>query len=302
MPFVSAPTRIKLQNILVATDFSSAAQHALTYALILAHSYDASLLSVNVIPHRPFVEGAGEPDTEQLRLSAKQRMTDWSGSKSFRGVRHTEVIEQGEVPDVLSMLVREHEIDLVVTATGGRQRFEKLLMGSVAEEVFRNAASPVLTVGPHAVPWKDGGLRHIVYATDFGPESEHALPYAIAFAEAKPAFLTMLHVAPEPTLPLPEPIPGALPIVDRERLVASTEKRLRALIPEANDLWHEPKYSVQFGSAAEMILQAAQGAELIVLGVKRPTIFTKHLGAGVAYTVACEAPCPVLSVSARYYE
>jgi nucleotide-binding universal stress UspA family protein len=58
---------------------------------------------------------------------------------------------------------------------------------------------------------------------------------------------------------------------------------------------------VQFGSPAETILKvAAETVDMIVLGVKRPAALTKHLGAGVAYKVACDAPCPVLSVGARY--
>jgi len=300
MPLVSVPARIKLQNILFATDFSPSAQLALTYALNIARSYEAELCSVNVIPHMPFVE-AVEPDIEQIRLSATQRMTAWSGSGFLRGVKHKELIEEGEIPAVISKLVRDYNIDLIVIGTGGRERLAKLLLGSVAEDVFRHAECPVLTVGPHALPWKDGCLRHVMFATDFGPESEHGLPYAIAFAEANRAFLTMLHVSPEPSVPLPEPEPGSLPVVDREEVVASTQKKLRALIPEANQLWHEPEYMVQFGSAAETIVKAAQGADMIVLGVKRPTPLTKHFGAGVAYKVACEAPCPVLSVGARYH-
>jgi NADP-dependent 3-hydroxy acid dehydrogenase YdfG len=34
--------------------------------------------------------------------------------------------------------------------------------------------------------------------------------------------------------------------------------------------------------------------------INRPAALTRHLGAGVAYKVVCGAPCPVLSVSARY--
>jgi len=300
MPAVITPTRIKLQNILFATDFSPSAQSALPYALTLGRSYEARMYSVNVIPHLPFVEGV-EPDYEQIRQSATQRMTNWAQSGFSRDVRHKEMIEEGEIPDVLSRLVQEYDIDLIVIGTGGRRRFEKLLLGSVAEEVFRSAACPVLTVGPHAGPWKDGCLRHIVYATDFGSESMHALPYAIAFAEANRAFLTMLHVAAEPGVVLPEPEPGSLPVLDPKEEIASTQKQLRGLIPEANSLWHQPEFLVQFGEAAEAIVKAAQGADMIVLGVKRPTPLTKHLGAGVAYKVACEAPCPVLSVSARYH-
>ncbi len=63
-----------------------------------------------------------------------------------------------------------------------------------------------------------------------------------------------------------------------------------------------PTYMVQFGSPAEMIVRIAeQTVDMIVLGVKRPGLLTKHLGEGVAYKVACEAPCPVLSVGAGYH-
>lgn len=300
MPTVSAPTRIKLQNILFATDFSPSAQSALSYTLNLAHRYDAAVYTVNVLPHVPFVE-AVQPDLEQIRLVAKQRMTDLTGSESFRTIRHEELIEEGEVSEVLSRLVRKCDIDLIVIGTGGRKGLEKLLLGSVAEEVFRNAECPVLTVGPHATRWEiDGHLHHIVYATDFGPESVHGLPYAISLAEENRARLTLLHVAPEPGVPLPEPEPGTLPVLDPEEVKASTEKQLRALIPEANQLWHEPEYKVEFGPPAETIVKTAWTADLIVLGVKRPAALTKHLGGSVAYKVACDAPCPVLSVGARY--
>ncbi len=152
----------------------------------------------------------------------------------------------------------KYEIDLIVIGTCGRKGLGKLLLGSVAEEVFRNAACPVLTVGPHATRWPaDDNLRHILYATDFGPESVHGLPYAISLAEQTRALLTLLHVAPEPSVALPEPDPGALPVVGPSEVAASTEKQLRALIPEGTQLWHEPESMVQFGPAAETIVKIA---------------------------------------------
>jgi len=302
MPTVTAPTRVKLQNILFATDFTPSAQLALSYALDLAHSYDAEVYSVNVLPHLPFVE-AVQPDPEQTMLLAKQQLAALVGSESFKGIRHKELIEEGEVAEVLSKLVWKYEIDLIVIGTCGRKGLGKLLLGSVAEEIFRNAECPVLTVGPHATRWPaDGKLRHIVYATDFGPESVHGLPYAISLAAENRARLTLLHVAPEPGVALPEPEPGAMPVVDPCEVVASTEKQLRALVPGGTQLWHEPEYMVEFGPPAETIVKIAAGrADMIVLGVKRPAALTKHLGAGVAYKIACEATCPVLSVGARFH-
>lgn len=301
MTTVSAPTRLKLQNILFATDHSPSAQSGLFCALDLARHYGAELYTVNVLPRLPFVEAA-QPDPEQKKLAAKERLAALVGSEPFKDVKHKELIEEGEVPEVLSALVRKHAIDLTVIGTGGRKGLGKLLMGSVAEEVFRNAECPVLTMGPHARPWEiDGKLRHILYATDFGPESVHGLPYALSLAEESRARLTMLHVVPEPGPALPEPQPGTGPVVDPSKVVASTQKQLRALIPEGT-LWHEPECVVQFGPPAEAILRiAAQNVDMIVLGVKRPAAWTTHLGAGVAYKVACEAPCPVLSVGARHH-
>ena len=299
MPTIIAPPQIRLRNILFATDLDVSAQAALFCAVDLARRYGAALYTVNVIPHLPFVEAA-EPDPEQIKLVAMQKLA--ALAEPFKGIKHKELIEQGEVPEVLSRLADENDIDLIVIGTGARTGLEKLLLGSVAEEVFRTAACPVLTVGPHVTHWEiDGNLRHILFATDFGPESVHALPYALSLAENNKALLTLLHVAPEPGVPLPEPEPGAMPVLDPSEVVASGEKQLRALIPEGIELWHEPEYLVQFGPTAETILRiSAPDVDLIVLGVKRPAALTKHLGAGVAYKIACDACCPVLSVGYQY--
>ena len=302
MPIVIAPTLIKLHNILFATDFSELAKPAMSHSVDLARHYGAKLYTLNVLPHMPFVEAA-QPDPEAIKSAANQQLTALMRSVSLKDVDYEELIEQGEVPEVISKIVRKYAIDLIVIGTGGRKGLGKLLLGSVAEEVFRNAECPVITLGPHATRWDiDGKLQHILFATDFGPESAHALPHAISLAEENQARLTLLHVAPEPGVALPEPEPGAMPVLDPSEVVASGEKQLRDLIPEGTQLWHEPEYMVQFGPAAETILRiAAPTADMIVLGVKRPLALTKHLGEGVAYRIACEAPCPVLSVGARFH-
>jgi nucleotide-binding universal stress UspA family protein len=301
MSTVTAPPRIKLRNILFATDFSSAEQSGLPHAIDLARRYGGVLYTVHVLPHWQFFEAA-ETDPEEARRLAKQQMNQLTSSASFKDVEHKEMIVQGEVAKVLLDLALDHAIDLIVIGTGGRKGLGKLLLGSEAEEIFRNAECPVLTTGPHATRWgAEGNLQHILFATDLGPESLHALPYALSLAEQNRARLTLLYVSQFP-LNLPEFRPE-----DPQEMLVRGRDRLRTLIPERTHLWHEPEYLVQFGSPheiAEIILKiAAQSADMIVLGAKRkpPTTVTKHLGAGVAYKVACEAPCPVLSVGVRTY-
>ena len=303
MSTLMAPTRIKLQNVLFATDFSLSTQTILSHVLDLVRHYGATLYTVHVMPHMPFVESAA-PYPEEIKSSAKQKLAALMASLSLNDVEHKELIEQGEVAKVLSRIVRDQGIDLIVLGTGGRHGLGKLLLGSVAEEVFRTAECPVLTIGPHATRWEiDGHMQHILFATDFGDESLHALPYALSLAEENRSRLTLLHVAPEPRVPLPEPEPGAMPIIDKDEMLASTQKRLRALVPQGTQLWHEPEYRVEFGPPAEMIVRtAASAVDMVVLGVKRPAPLTKHLGEGVAYKVSCEALCPVLSVGVGYHD
>ncbi|MGZ4838627.1 MAG: universal stress protein [Terriglobales bacterium] len=297
MATVVAPIRIALQNILVATDFSACAQTALNYASALTRRSGGTLFTVNVLPHMPFVESE-QPDPEKIRGIAEQRMAKMAGSEPFRGIKHREFIRDGEIGEALSALVRENHIDLIVVGTEGRTGLRKFLLGSVAEEIFRTAECPVLTLGPH-VTMSGGILRHILFATDFGPESLHGLPYALSLAEEHRAHLTLLHVATGTGVILPEPQPGAMPASDPYVEVATGEKRLRALIPADAVLWHEPECLVQFGPAADTILRVAgEQTDMIILGVKRPALLTKHLGGGVAYRIICEAPCPVLSVDA----
>ena len=302
MTEVTAPTRIAIQNIVVATDFSACADAAVEYASGLARRYGSMLYMVNVLPHAPFVESS-DADPEKVKRIAERKMTDMAGSQAFQGVTHTELIREGEVAGVLSELVRQHQIDLIVLGTEGRTGLRKFLLGSVAEEVYRTAECPVLTVGPHASRGLNGGmLQHILFATDFGPESEHGLPYAIALAEEHRARLTMLHVASVPGVAFAQAETGALPVIPPYEAVASGEKQLHELIAKGPPLWREPEYLVQFGPPAETIVRiAGKDVDLIVLGVKRPAALTKHLGSGVAYKVVCEAPCPVLSVGAPYH-
>jgi len=300
MATVTAPTRITLQNILVATDFSGCAESAVKYALGMAHRYGSTLHMVHVLPEMPFVESP-DPDPGRIRRGAQQKLATMVASEAFRGIRHTETIKEGEVAQVLADLGIAEAIDLIVLGTQGRSGIGKFLLGSVAEEAFRSALCPVLTVGPHVTRGAgDAKLQHILYATDFGPESAHGVPYALSLAEENHARLTMLHVAHEPGMALPEPVPGSLPVIRPDVEVADDKQQLRALVPRDIALWHEPEYLVQFGPPAETILAAAaQDVDMIVLGVKRPAALTKHLGSGVAYRVVCEAPCPVLTVGAR---
>ncbi len=78
----------------------------------------------------------------------------------------------------LESVINEKQIDLLVLGSRGRTGMGKILLGSVAEEIVRQAACPVLTVAPHSPsePPLEGRFREILYATDFSEALVAAAP------------------------------------------------------------------------------------------------------------------------------
>ena len=84
---------------------------------------------------------------------------------------------------VILEYARDEEVDLVVLATHGRRGVRRMLMGSVAEEVVRLAARPVLTVRPDGAQEHGEPPRRILVPVDFSDHSDRALAYGGALAD-----------------------------------------------------------------------------------------------------------------------
>lgn len=295
MKAVQATVRTQIQNILFATDFSPAAVAAAPYAAKIAKHYGAKLFTLHVRP--PVVNSMTQPTTwkaaeEGARIEAEQQRRELLAT--FSGLQPEILIEEGALWSSLEAAIGKYRIDLIVIGTRGRSGIGKLLLGSFAEEIFREAPCPVLTVGPHssAAAKRNGEVTKILFATDFSPESMAAAPYAISLAQEHQAYLTLLHVIEEPK---------ACELVQPNDVAKSSEQLLRDLVPEEAKLWCVPEYMVEQGVPAEKILDVAarQKAELIVLGIHRPHGVpgaATHLSIATAHKIVSHATCPVLTV------
>jgi nucleotide-binding universal stress UspA family protein len=297
MNAVAAKTRIALKNILFATDFSPAAEAALPYAIGLAKQYGAKVhgLHVRFPATYPIVGPEAMPQVieaaeEQSKFEAQQL------HEMLTTVPHEVTISEGELWPTLSEIVNQQKTDLIVMGTHGRTGVSRALLGSVAEETFRKASCPVLTVGPHVSQNTERRLsmKEILFATDFSPESLAALPFAVSLAQEHESNLTLLNVAGKPEV-------GEL--VHAGQYAESTLRRLQTLVPAGAELWCEPKCRVEQGPQAEKIMEVAValGTDLIVLGVRGPQGglgATTHLLQSIAHQVVANAQCPVLTVRA----
>ena len=286
--------KVSLTRILVTTDYSRESDLALDYALAVARRYDSRIYLAHVIAPDPFLyaePALAEATYEKVRQAAEQGMADILVSGRMRGVPHEVLLEEGNVWPAIAKIIEKHEIDLVVTATHGRGKVQKVLIGSVAEEIFRQADCAVLTVGPRVKGElaREVELKNILFATDFGLGAEKAAAHAFSLAQEHSARLTMLHVIQEATAFTEESVRQ-----QRECVV----RRLEKLKPEGAENWCNPVFRATFGAAAEEILTMARetNAGLIVMGAKTRKSLAGHTPFTVAYNVVTKAPCPVLTV------
>lgn len=292
MPTVQANLRLTFSNVLLPTDFTSASTQAFAYARAFAKAYGARLLVTHAVTPNPPVFLPMEPvplqfDTEWQ--DAQKQMEQIQSSPFLEGTLHEGILERGELWNVLQDVIHRHSVDLIVLASHGKHGLKKLVFGSGAEQIFRQANCPVLTIGPEVPLPRDeaAAFKRIVFATDFSPGSLSALPYALSLAEESQAHLTLLHVRP------------MVPVQHQLWAQDHAKEKLVALIPpEATD-WCEPTTLVSFEFPAEGILHtaAAESADLIVMGVhKGAPRASSHLPWAIAYEVVCHATCPVLTV------
>ena len=104
-------------------------------------------------------------------------------------------MRRGKNWNVISRILKLQSTDLIVMGTHGKTGLTKLILGSFAEDVFRQASCPVLTVGP-SVPDQavSKSPRHILFPDNGSYASKAAERYAYQLGRAPEAQLTLLGV------------------------------------------------------------------------------------------------------------
>src|SRR5579872_4049932 len=291
MKVLETKPKIALKNILFATDFEVVANRALPFAVALATRYGAKLYAAHVIPQEAYA--FAHPDSAERTLREAE---DYAGYKldqivsplKNRGRPCEALLGNGSAAEVITGFAHRYTADLIVVGTSSRSGLGKLFLGSVAEEIIREAPCPVLTVGPCVISEASEAFQSILCATDFSTASSRVVDFAVFLAHEFRAHLTLTHV-----------VSGMLR--DSPRLAIEVpEQGLRALIPPEPKLDHEPQVVVEIGPVAEGILSVAtdMAADLIVMGAREVGAFAQtasHFGS-TAHEIISLATCPVLTV------
>jgi nucleotide-binding universal stress UspA family protein len=296
---------IQFKRALIATDFSDASRNALRYAAAIARHHGARLYIVHVVSSVGYRMVGPDAEVAAAELAARELKELWSklgGADESNRVELSLIVRRGDICRQLEELIQMELIDLVVIGTRGRTGISKVLLGSVAEEIFRKVSCPVLTVGPNSTwdwPQREVGAEKVIlFATDFGDAAFKALPYAKSIAKRSRSRLILLHVDKPIVQADPTPIFGqSLERIDGE-IRAASQHRLAELMPEDSPV--ESELTVKRGLPVDVILDEASksGAGLIVLGLHRKSLLIRsgHLPSTTVYGVVIAAECPVLTV------
>lgn len=286
---------IELQRVLYATDLSDASLAALPLVSTIAHQYGSRVFVMNVSTSVSYAMVSPEAAValqQRDELAAQSKVQELLNSGDLAGLSATAIVRSGFPTEELERFVRQQKIDLAILGTHGRTGMKHLLLGSVAEELFRHLPCPVLTVGPNVAKasMQATAIRHILFPTDLSDESQAVFPYLASLASQYKASLTLLHVLPVETATNPDAMSLAEPL----------RKEMQNIFASHMDPDCPAEFMIDFGETAERILAHAESgrADLIGLGVRKAGEITTHFRNTVAYRVVLQAHCPVLT--ARY--
>ncbi|MGB9074994.1 MAG: universal stress protein [Terriglobales bacterium] len=292
---------LALRNVLCATDFSPCSERALLHAVAVAHHYGSTLHLAHVVQPTVFslvppegymgtVEAEGVV-MDRARGDAQNLVADVLRRTHCEGLDSHIWVNLGLVGRTLCAIIRREHIDLAVVGTHGRTGIRKVVLGSVAEDVFRHASCPVLTVGPHS--WQSDPqsvhLKHVLFPTDLSEDSARALSLAMAIAAKFDATVTVMHVVE---------VLDSEAAHDKRRVVSALEERMLQMVSSAGPRPLGIAARVEFGDVADTVIETAAllGVDLIAFGLKAPDTYVDRLPWMHAYEIVYHATCPVLSL------
>ena len=194
---------------------------------------------------------------------------------------------------------KEHDIDLIVMGTHGRRGPARMFLGSVTEEVIRQAYCPVLTLRSRERPPCGEAMEKILVPIDFSEHSKSALSYAREIAALYGSSLQLIHAIEEPVYPYFYAPAGGFSVAQQlEELRVKTDEALEKLMSESRGPEVPYEKFVVTGRPAIEITRFAeeQSSDMIVIATHGLSGLERLLVGSTAEQVVRLATCPVFSV------
>lgn len=144
------------RKLLVPLDGSDLAERVFPYAEALARTSNAEIILLQVAPTAAGLASlAATPapgmvdfvaTAEKIRGAATSYLASATERLSARGLNVRHVVAEGTAAAEITRLARDLGAELIAMTTHGRGGIERVVFGSVADEVVRTAACPIFLV------------------------------------------------------------------------------------------------------------------------------------------------------------
>ncbi len=135
------------RRILSPVDFDDSSLAALDVAARIARQNDGTIVLLHVVPM--LIPASGMPVYVDIykgqEEAAKDKLREVAGRR-LEGIKYETLTDLADPAGAILKVARRAGADLIVMATHGRRGFSRVLLGSVAEMVLREAPCPVLCV------------------------------------------------------------------------------------------------------------------------------------------------------------
>lgn len=277
--------------ILCPVDFSESSRNALRWAGELARRSGAPLAVLyadRFLPPPHFTAGQINSLLEELdksRQAARDALTAMVRDLVPAGTSAEVLVEQDLAVPAIVRVAAERKAGLVVMGSHGHSGFERVMLGSVTENVLRLTDRPVLVVKGESGAAAPGGpeVHSILCPVDLADTPRNAFDLAVRLAAAFGARLEVLHVVEK---------------AGSEADVQAARERLAGWIPGELGSRCAIREFVQGGNAAEEIIAAAHesGSDLVVMATRHKIFWDATVLGSTAARIVRHAPCPVLAV------
>ncbi|MCU4750690.1 universal stress protein [Halobacteria archaeon AArc-curdl1] len=175
-----------IDSILIPTDGSDGAIAGAKYGIALASRTKADVSVISVVEVTPGPEDSEElvfPRLEERADQAVETVADMAHSYDDE-LQVTTTVKRGTPFQTIREYAHRREIDVIAMGTKGRTGLERVLLGSVTENVLRTARMPVLAVPPDAArpTIEEIPFEQFLLPTDGSDGAEIAAEWGIALA------------------------------------------------------------------------------------------------------------------------
>jgi nucleotide-binding universal stress UspA family protein len=291
---------MQIKKVLVPVDFSPPSTLAVNHGVALARKFRAKLTLLHVVESPSALlytfPSEAEKHEAQRKEQAEKMLPALVAPEDQDDLDAVFLVRSGEIADVIESVVHEEHADVVVMGTHGRSLFSRIFIGSIAQGLLRKLGVPVLTVCHVSRPFE---FKRILFATDFGPDSDRGFEFALDMAAQAGSDLVVAHTIdkrPEVTYETPE----VRQLFDEERAqsLKQTHEKFDEFKEKATRRGISAACVLAEGDAAQTIVRIAHEneADFIVLGMRKMGAMARALLGVTAEPVIRNAHVPVLSV------